>query len=57
MLSIRHLWQADSLTAVITTAPKRDVAIDDSAHWVAAWRADHAIDGPLLQRRAQREAA
>ena len=57
MLSIRHLWQEARLTAVITTAPKRDVAIDDIEHWVEEWRAYHAIYGPLFQRREQREAA
>jgi len=45
------------MTALIKTAPKMDLAIEDIAHLVEEWRAYHAIYSPLLQRRAQREAA
>ena len=57
MLSMSHPWKEDSMTALITTAPKMDWAIEDLEHLGEEWRTYHAIDGPLLQRRAQREAA
>jgi SRSO17 transposase len=41
----------------IETTPKMDLAIQDIAPLVEEWRASHAIYSPLLQRRAQREAA
>lgn len=45
------------MIAVITTAPKMDLAIEDIEHLVEELRAYHAIYGPLFQRREQREAA
>ena len=39
------------------TTPKMDLAIQDIEHLVEALRAYHALSSPLLQRRAQREAA
>jgi SRSO17 transposase len=57
MLSIRHPWKEDSMTAPIMTTPKMELAIADLERLVEEWRADHAIDGPLFQRREQREAA
>lgn len=45
------------MTALITTAPKMDLAIEDIEHLVEELRAYHAIYGPLFQRREQREAA
>src|SRR6266852_5153280 len=57
MLPINHTWKESSMTALIETAPKMDLAIQDSAHLVEALRAYHAIYSPLLQRREQREAA
>ena len=45
------------MTALIETAPKMALAIQDIEHWVAEVRAYHAIYSPLLQRRAQRDAA
>ncbi len=41
----------------IETTPKMDLAMQDIAPLVEEWRASHAISSPLLQRRAQREAA
>ena len=45
------------MTDLIETAPKMELAIHDMEHLVEALRASHAIDSPLCQRRAQREAA
>ena len=45
------------MTALIETTPKMDLGSQDSEPVVEEWRASHAIDSPLLQRRAQREAA
>ena len=45
------------MTNLITTAPKMDVAVQDMVHLVEELHAYHAISSPLLQRRAQREAA
>ena len=42
---------------LIETTPKMDLAIQDMAPRVEALRASHALYSPLLQRRAQREAA
>ena len=42
---------------LIETTPKMDLAIQDIAHLGEALRASHALSRPLLQRRAQREAA
>src|SRR3989442_15374973 len=57
MLPINHAWQESSMTALIETAPKMDLAIHDIEHVVEALRASHAIDSPLLQRREPRAAA
>jgi len=57
MLPINHAWKGGSMTDLIETAPKMDLALQDMAHLVEAWRAYHAIDSPLLPRREQREAA
>jgi SRSO17 transposase len=57
MLSISHAGKEDSMTALITTAPKMDLAIEDIEHLVEELRIYHAIYGPLFQRREQREAA
>jgi SRSO17 transposase len=45
------------MTELIETAPKMDLAIEDSEHLVEELRADHALDSPLFQRREQRDAA
>src|SRR5712691_1221030 len=57
MLSVNHAWKEGSMMEAIETAPKMDLAIQDIAHLVEELRASHAIDSPLFQRRAQREAA
>src|SRR5712691_1996323 len=57
MLPINHVWKESSMTALIETAPKRDLAIHDIEHVVEELRAYHAIYSPLFQRRAQRDAA
>src|SRR2546422_3577996 len=57
MLPINHTWKESSMTALIETAPKMDLAIHDIEHLVEELRAYHAIDSPLLQWREQREAA
>src|SRR5712692_5116850 len=57
MLPINHVWKESSMTALIETAPKMDLAIHDIEHVVEELRAYHAIYSPLFQRRAQREAA
>ena len=45
------------MTTLIETAPKMDLAIQDIESLGEELRAYHAIDSPLFQRRAQREAA
>ena len=45
------------MTALIETAPKMDLAIQDIEHLVEELRVYHAIYSPLFQRREQREAA
>jgi SRSO17 transposase len=45
------------MTALIETAPKLELAIQDSEHLVEELRAYHALYSPLLQRREPREAA
>jgi SRSO17 transposase len=45
------------MTALIETAPKMDAAIEAMEHLVEEWRADHALDSPLFQRREPRDAA
>src|SRR5512145_1195729 len=57
MLSINHVWKEGSMTALIETTPKMDLAIHDIEHLVEELRAYHAIYSPLFQRREQREAA
>src|SRR5712691_1148506 len=57
MLPINHVWKESSMTALIETAPKMDLAIHDIEHVVEELRAYHAIYSPLFQRRAQRDAA
>src|SRR5713101_3730376 len=57
MLPINHTWKESSMTALIETAPKMDLAIHDIEHLVEELRAYHAIYSPLLQRREQRDAA
>jgi hypothetical protein len=57
MLPINHAWKESSMTALIETAPKMDLAIHDIEHLVEELRAYHAIYSPLFQRREQREAA
>jgi hypothetical protein len=52
-----HEGKAGRMTELIETAPKLDVASEEMAHVVAALRADHASDSPLLPRRAPRDAA
>ena len=39
MLPINQTWKEGSLTQLIETAPKMDLAIHDIAHRVEAWRA------------------
>jgi SRSO17 transposase len=57
MLPINHAWKEGSMTALIETTPKMDLAIHDIEHLVEELRAYHAIYSPLFQRREQREAA
>jgi hypothetical protein len=57
MLPINHTWEESSMTALIETAPKMDLAIHDIEHLVEELRAYHAIYSPLFQRREQQEAA
>src|SRR5882724_12368441 len=57
MLPINHAWKEGSMTILIETTPKMDLAIQDIEHLVEELRAYHAIYSPLLQRREQREAA
>jgi SRSO17 transposase len=57
MLPINHAWKESSMTALIETVPKMDLARHDIEHLVEELRAYHAISSPLFQRRAQREAA
>src|SRR5712691_2118699 len=57
ILPVNHVWEEGSMTDLIETVPKMDLAIQDIAHLVEELRAYHAIYSPLLQRREQREAA
>src|SRR5437899_8339888 len=57
MLSINYMWKEGSMTVLIETTPKMDLAIQDIEHMVEELRVYHAIYSPLLQRREQREAA
>jgi len=57
MLPINPAWKEGSVMDRIETTPKMDLAMQDIAPLVEEWRASHAISSPLLQRRAQREAA
>jgi SRSO17 transposase len=57
MLPIIHTWKEGSMSALIDTTAKMDLAIHDLESLVEDLRADHAIYSPLLQRREQREAA
>src|SRR5712691_2227478 len=57
MLPINRAWKEGSMTALIETTPKMDLAIQDIVHMVEELRAYHAIYSPLFQRRAQRDAA
>jgi SRSO17 transposase len=57
MLSINQVWKESSMTALIETTPKMDLAIHDIEHLVEDLRAYHAIYSPLFPRREQRAAA
>src|SRR2546427_11299037 len=57
MLSINYMWKEGSMTVLIETTPKMDLALHDIEHLVEELRAYHAIYSPLFQRREQREAA
>src|SRR2546423_15683728 len=57
MLPLSHEWKESSMTTLIETTPKMDLAIQDIEHLVEEWRAYHAIYSPLFQRREQRESA
>src|SRR2546428_7491694 len=57
MLSSNYMWKEGSMTVLIETTPKMDLALHDIEHLVEELRAYHAIYSPLLQRREQREAA
>jgi SRSO17 transposase len=57
MLSSNQVWKESSMTALIETTPKMDLAIPDIEHLVEDLRAYHAIYRPLFQRREQRAAA
>src|SRR2546425_2401761 len=57
MLPINHAWKEGSMTALIETTPKMDLAIQDIEHMVEELGVYHAFDSPLWQRREQREAA
>jgi SRSO17 transposase len=57
MLPITPAWKEGSMTELIETAPKMELAIQDIEHLVEELRAYHAIYSPLFQRREQREAA
>jgi hypothetical protein len=56
MLSISPPWQEDSMTALITTTPQMELAIEDIKHLVEELHAYHASYEPLVQRREQPEA-
>jgi SRSO17 transposase len=57
MLPLSHEWKESSMTTLIETTPKMDLAIQDIEHLVEALRAYHAIYSPLFQRREQRASA
>jgi SRSO17 transposase len=57
MLPITPEWKEGSMSDLIETAPRMNLLVHDIEHLVEEWRAYHAIDSPLLQRRAPREAA
>jgi SRSO17 transposase len=57
MLPLSHEWKESSMTTLIETRPKMDLAIQDIEHLVEELRTYHAIYSPLFQRREQREAA
>src|SRR6266852_3606811 len=57
MLPITPEWKEGSMSDLIETAPRMDLAVQDIEHLVEELRAYHAIYSPLLQRREQREAA
>src|SRR5712691_248809 len=57
MLSINYMWKEGSMTVLIETTPKMDLALHDIEHLVEELSAYHAIYSPLFQRREQREAA
>jgi SRSO17 transposase len=57
MLPIGHEWKEGSMTELIATTPKMDLAIEDMEHVVEELCAYHAIYSLLLQRREQRDAA
>src|SRR2546422_827405 len=54
MLSINYMWKEGSMTVLIETTPKMDLALHDIEHLVEELRAYHAIYSPLFQRREQR---
>src|SRR5712692_4932549 len=57
MLPLSHEWKEGSMTTLIETVPKMDLAIQDIELLVEELRAYHAIYSPLFQRREQRDAA
>jgi hypothetical protein len=50
MLPLSHEWKESSMTTLIETTPKMDLAIQDIEHVVEELRAYHAIYSPLFQR-------
>jgi hypothetical protein len=57
MLPMSHAWKEGSMMDLIETTPKMELVIHASEPLVEALRDSHALYSPLLQRRAQREAA
>jgi hypothetical protein len=51
MLSNSPPWKEDSMTALITTAPQMELAIEDIEHLVEELHAYHASYEPLVQQR------
>ena len=57
MLPINHAWKEGSLSDLLQTTPRMALATEEMEPLVEEWRAYHAIDSPLFQRREQRDAA
>src|SRR5215217_2620478 len=57
MLPITPEWKEGRMSDLIETTPRMELSVHDIEHLVEEVRAYHALYSPLLQRRAQREAA